>query len=424
VIYALNPADGSVLWNSQQLEGACSGTPVISEDGNYIFFTHNLVDTGFFTVLMAGLGGIPLYSRADPAQPYGPPGIFHNPAEGYYPGGSGNRNDIVIFAYTPKPTEIDVGTGGIFVFQFPVGFQGEPDNLAARPLNDVSWQSTTAPRLFNSGYSMMFAVSRSSFRVWNGNFGDQVNRFDKQATKRMEYERGEPTWEAVLASLELSSDPVAPMAFGGTASNAFIGFDSFMNQMWRVNTTFPIYAEARVSPDDKTVYFVERNGRVYAVDTETGVIRWEQSLGGISTLSDFAQSKSGKYLYFNNQAGILNAWQVADTPSPAPSVSPSGAPSSPTMPPSRDPNAPTAFPTFSPTVKFPTFVPSSAPSPVLPTMTGLPTMQTPLPTPNPTFFRSLNPFPTPFPTPDNSASLPTAVTAAIALGTLLLFALF
>ena len=89
--------------------------------------------------------------------------------------------------------------------------------------------------------------------------------------------------------------------------------------MWRVNTTFPIYAKARISPDDATVYFVEQSGRVHSVEVSTGKVRWSTLLGGVPTTSNFGQSKSGKFLYFNNQGGKLQAWQVADVPSPVPS---------------------------------------------------------------------------------------------------------
>jgi hypothetical protein len=65
------------------------------------------------------------------------------------------------------PTGQGVGTsnGQTLAFQFPiVGFMGDEGNgLRVTYLsNIVSWQSTTAPRIFNNGYSMFFGVSRSS----------------------------------------------------------------------------------------------------------------------------------------------------------------------------------------------------------------------------------------------------------------------
>eukprot|EP00546_Thalassionema_frauenfeldii_P007643 CAMPEP_0178919550 /NCGR_PEP_ID=MMETSP0786-20121207/14499_1 /TAXON_ID=186022 /ORGANISM="Thalassionema frauenfeldii, Strain CCMP 1798" /LENGTH=536 /DNA_ID=CAMNT_0020593493 /DNA_START=60 /DNA_END=1667 /DNA_ORIENTATION=+ len=372
VVYALNPTNGEVFWDSQKLEGACSGTPVISNDGVYIFLTHNLVNSGTFTVLVANLLGFPLLSKHDPIQPFSPPGIFHNPQEGYYQGGSGNRNDIVVWAYQPKIDEIGVGTSSMFVFQFPIGFQGESDNVSVQTLNDVTWQTHTAPRIFNQGYSMNFAVTKNSYRSWNGDFGDPVNRFDKRASANVEYIRGDPKSQAPFSALEMSSDADAPLFFGGTAAPIFVAFDSFLDELWTVDVTFPVHAEARVSPDDKTVYFVERNGKVHAVEVQTGDTRWEASLGGIPVVSNFGQSKSGKYLYFNDQSGMVKAWQVADGPSPTPSQLPSIVPSK-AVPPTAFPSViPTNSPSNSPTTYVNlALLPSSSPSE--PPVTDLPT---------------------------------------------------
>ena len=356
---------------------------MISLDANYVFLTHNLMTSGRFTILAANLGGLPFYQELNPKQPYAPPGIFHNPQEGYYNGGQGNRNDVIIWAYRPTPTEQNVGTGGSFAFQFPIGFQDEAINLDVTPLNNVTWQTITAPTIFNQGYSMMFGVSKSQFRSWNGGFGDQANRFDKGASNNADYERGDPKWQAVFATLELSSDPMEPMAFGGAASNVFVGFNSVLDQMWRVNTTFPIYAEARISPDDETVYCVEQNGKVHSIEAVSGVVRWSAALGGAPTTSNFAMSKDGAYLYFNTKGGNLHAWQVADGPTPVPTSSPSSMPSNPTEQPARDPDAPTVFPTTAPTMSNrPSFAPSGSPI-IIPT-TEFPTLATPQPTLAPT----------------------------------------
>mmetsp|Transcript_7298 Transcript_7298/g.10676 ORF Transcript_7298/g.10676 Transcript_7298/m.10676 type:complete len:543 (+) Transcript_7298:179-1807(+) len=389
VVYALNPINGEVLWNSEKLEGACSGTPVVSEDGVYVFVTHNLVGSGTFTVLVANLAGLPLLSKHDPNQPFSPPGIFHNPLEGYYQGGSGNRNDIVVWAYQPKIDEVGVGTSSVFVFQLPIGFQGEPNDLRVRILNGVTWQTQTAPRIFNQGYSMNFAVTKNSYRSWNGDFGDTVNRFDKRASKSVEFVRGDPKSQAPFAALEMSSDSSAPMFFGGTAAPIFVAFDSRLEEMWSINVTFPVHAEARVSPDDETVYFVERNGKVHAIDVETGDTRWEVSLGGIPVVSNFGQSKSGKFLYFNDQSGTVKALQVADGPSPAPSAFPSISPSK-FVPPTEFPSitqtvSPSSSLSSSPTTRVnlalqPSSAPSESPSA---SPTEFPTSQPP-PTSKPT----------------------------------------
>lgn len=413
-MYALSPETGEVIWDSEALEGACSGTPVISEDGAYVFLTHNLLTIGHFSILAAAEKGAVFYSQLDPNQPYGPPGIYYNPLEGYYAGGQGNTNDIVMWAYRPKQNESSVGLGSTFAFQFPVGFSGTALNLAVSTLALVTWQTITAPRLFNDGYSMMWGIARSEFRSWNGAFGDSQHRFDKAATSTATFPRGEPKSQAVFAALEFSSDPTKPMAFGGAASNVIAGFDYLLTEMWRANTTFPVYAEARISPDDETVYFVEQNGRVHAIEATTGKVRWSAALGGVPTTSNFALSRSGKMLYFNNQAGILQAWQVADGPSPAPSSSPSSAGSIPTAQPSRGLGAPSAsLEPVAPSDSTPT-IPSNSTnsttsdSPSVLSSTAMPSFATPEPTLSPS--RSTRP---PTTTPTTSKPTSSAVSYGI-----------
>ena len=386
VVYALSPDTGTVIWTSQALEGACSGTPVISQDGEYVFLTHNLLSAGHFSILSASKNGLPLYSQLDPNQPYAPPGIYYNPQEGYYPGGSGNSNDIIMWAYRPRSTELTVGSGLTMAFQFPFGFTGEATNLAITTLSVVTWQTITAPRLFNMGYSMMWGVSRSEFRVWNGGLGDTQHRFDKAASNTAEFPRGEPKGQAIFAALELSSSATEPMAFGGAASSVFAGFDYKLNEMWRINTTFPIFAEARISPDDATVYCVEQNGRVHSIDVLTGKERWSALLGGVATTSNFGQSKSGKFLYFNNQGGKLQAWQIADAPSPAPSSSPSSAEPEPTVTPTRNSDSSSSLPSSPPSALTTSLAPSSSSRSTTPgpTSTLLPSLTIEEPTLSPT----------------------------------------
>jgi outer membrane protein assembly factor BamB len=367
VVYALSVETGEEVWASETLEGSCSGTPAVSKNGEYVFINHNLLASGSFTVLQTEANGATLYSYEDKIQPLGPLGIYHHPNEGYYLGGQLNDNDILIWAYRPSINSTTVGVGMTFAFQFPIGFTGDSTTLVVKSLGAVTWQTITAPSIFNNGYSMMWGVSRSEFRVWNGNFGLSANRFDKASTGSAEFPRGDPKSQPVYSTLQLSRNPTEPMAFGGTSSNQFVAFNSFLKEMWRINTTFPIFAEARISPDDSVVYFVEQNGRAYAVDISNGKIMWSSLLGGTPITANFAQSQSGKYLYINNQAGVLQAWKVADTASPVPSYSPSGPlaeSSNPSQVPTTQTISPLAklTPTVIPFVTTKTLAPSLSPT--------------------------------------------------------------
>lgn len=233
---------------------------------------------------------------------------------------------------------------------------------------------------------MYYSVSRSQFRAWNGGVGDRQNQFDETATNNNGFPRGDPVWQAVFAPVALSSDPVAPMLFGGTAGLLFVGMESDLTEKWRIETDSPVSSEARVSPDDQFVYFAEQNGDVHSVNTNTGSVRWSQTLGGNPIFSNFAQSASGKFLFLVDRSGIIHAWQVADPPSPPPTESPSalptagptGTPTSPSASPTEDPDSrPSASPTAQSTPK-----PTSGPTD--PNPTGSPTVATPVPTMSPT----------------------------------------
>jgi PQQ-like domain len=388
-VYALSVETGEEVWASKTLKGSCSGSPVVSKSGEYVFMNHNLLGSGSFTVLEAEANGATLFSYEDKIQPFGPLGIHHHPNEGYYLGGQMNDNDILVWAYRPSINSTTVGVGMTFAFQFPMGFSGDSTSLAVKPLGTVTWQAIVAPSIFNNGYSMMWGVSRSEYRVWNGNFGLAASRFDKASTGSAEFPRGDPKSQPVYTALELSSSPTEPMAFGGTSSNQFVAFDSFLKEIWRINTTFPVFAEARISPDDSVVYFVEQNGRAYAVDVSSGKIMWSSLLGGTPVTANFAQSKSGKYLYIINQAGILQAWKVADATSPVPSFSPSGPlveTSNPSQVPTSQSVSPMAklTPTVIPFLANKTLAPSPVPTSKGSPTKGNPTKLSPAPTIDPT----------------------------------------
>ena len=46
------------------------------------------------------------------------------------------------------------------------------------------------------------------------------------------YTRRNHVWQSVFAPVALSSDPVSPRLFGGTASNLFVAFDSNLDSVY------------------------------------------------------------------------------------------------------------------------------------------------------------------------------------------------
>ena len=340
-IVALYP-DGSQFWKSTVFDGACSGTPVIGEEGRRVYFTRNTATNGSFTVLSADLNGTVYYNNYTQPRPFAPPGIFRHPAEGYYQGGAGNTNDLVIFGSTAFYGESSVGTGSLYAFQSALAGALSSVTLIN---NSSSWYTFSPPKITNYGYNMYMTVSRNQFRAWVGGAGDKTNQFNRFSTTTVAFPRGTPAWVAPAASVALSSSPTEPMVFGGDAGNLMIGYTFDMKEMWKVATNSTIYAEAKVSPLDDRVYWVEENGMVHASNVTTGKDFWSMKLSNAPVRSSFAQTSDGSTLFFTDIAGDVFAFNVAVPPSSAPSIATSNKPSGvPSMVPSKSPLASSASP--------------------------------------------------------------------------------
>ena len=101
--------DGMEVAVSEQLAGEHSGTPVVSDNGAYIYLTHNSADNtiGHFTILSVDSNVTTTALSQSKDMPFAPVGIFHNPAEGFYDDVYDtldpylNTNDIVLWSATP-----------------------------------------------------------------------------------------------------------------------------------------------------------------------------------------------------------------------------------------------------------------------------------------------------------------------------------
>ena len=378
--------------------GACSGTPIIGEDGSLVFFTRNTLTDGYFTILSADLDGEVFYNNFTQPRPFAPPGIVHNPAEGYYLGGAENTNDLVIFGSTAFPSELGVKTGSLFAFQLPDQLLLLDDEPMVNVINNAStWYSFSPPKFSNFGYSMYMTTSRNQFRAWIGSAGDRINQFNKLATATASVTRADPVWLAPAASLALSSSPTKPMAFGGTSANNMIGFTYDMQEMWTKNSSSRIQVEAKVSPQDDRVYWVEENSKVHSTNALTGQDFWVRQISSAPVRSSFALSSDGSTLYLTDVSGNVVAWTVAVPPTTSPTVkttdgpsaSPSGAPSMITVPPTIKPSNIASKSPFknatlasspAPITASPTKMIMKEPTVVGPNPTAVPTVRTPAPT--------------------------------------------
>jgi hypothetical protein len=368
---------------SNSLEGACAGNAKVSSDGEHVFINHNSEarSVGFFTVIATSQSGEVLFtSDGDATQPYGPLGIYHNPIQGAYEGGLGNTNDILLWSYQPKPGETTIDNGGSFAFQFPFPASEPmaiktllPNNERNIPAPD--WQVVSAPAITNQGLTCYFTVSRSEFRVWNGEVGTKGSYFDRRASANQRgFEAGFPRSTPGQTTVALSSDPVEPQIFSGVASKFFVSMDYQLNILWENPTFSTVMAEGRVSPDDERVYYAEQNGIMYSALTSDGTLNWEVPIGSF-TYSEFSLSPDGDYLFYGDTLGNVVAWKIAAPP--------------PT-------EAPSTFPTTVPSAS-----PSVAPVPSTDTPTGMPSAATEAPSPEVGML--VTPAPTKSPTPAPTA---------------------
>jgi len=324
--------DGNEIWVSPALEGIGQGSVVISDDGNYVMLTHNgnFQSVGYFTVLSAADGSV-FSQDSDNTAPFSAPGIFHNPAVGYYDGtnGVGNTNDMIMFLTKPRLDEDPIeNTGIVYAFQFPVDFDGTAsDNVGIIRLGDNprTHKASAAPVLTNMGRSAFFGATRSRFIGWAGTEGLARFHFNRGFTNSAEFGRnsgfrGQP----VFATPALSSDPMAPTLFGGTASEQFIRLSYDFTAQVVMDTTATITSSAKVDPEDRAVYYVESNGIIHSADFADITDNWKVETG-VPSGGEIALSDNGSMLFVGDAQGLITAYQVsaiAETaePSSAPSV--------------------------------------------------------------------------------------------------------
>jgi len=387
--------DGNELWISDPLEGIAQGDPLISNDGSYVFLTHNEFDqeagisTGHFTILEANTTGGVFYTGATTDdRAFGPPGIFHVPTEGNYDPiisgspiseGENNQNDFLMWSQTPKPTDVSVADGFIYGFQFPRDFSGNASNIAFFELSasEIDFQSTTPPVITNEGFSAYWGVSRSSYRGWTN------KRFTRARTVSTGFNRNlNFPGEAVFAAPALSNNGSAPIIFGGSATAQFIRMSVDFGSPTVVSTKSLILCKAHVDGQERAVYYVESNGILHQANFETLADIWNFTIN-FAVEGEMALSPNNDLLLVADRRGIIHALAVAEIPATdSPSEFPSDVPSmAPTV--EVETGAPVEAPVIAPS-GAPVTTPSDAPV-VVPTRspTHVPTPPVGPPTDNP-----------------------------------------
>ncbi|CAJ1968734.1 unnamed protein product [Cylindrotheca closterium] len=376
---------GDLLSVSPSLEGEHSGSPVVSDDGNYVFLTHNSPDktTGYFSILDANLEIVVTRSNAGA---FAPPGIYHSPEEGFYdpiPGvadGFLNTNDLIMWSLTPQVPNAPVPSGRIFAFQFARDYEiRDIDTLNYfNTGTDRAFRTITPPVITNKGRSVYWSTSRSEFFGFIGNPGVDRARFNRNPNLRIQFEMnaqwsGQPIFSTPAVSTEADGSAVV---FGGSASNEFFRFAHFFNgtdgEASRIliartpvttATSTLIVTSPVIDPLARAVYYVESDGTLHQANYDTIEDIWTETIpDGVQ--GEMAMNADGSILYVMSVEGRIIALGVAEeAPSMSPTTEPVSVPSmSPTAEPSGIPSmSPTAEPSSVPSMS-PTAEPSSVPS--------------------------------------------------------------
>jgi hypothetical protein len=338
----LNTATGSKIWETTSIPGVCAGSPQTSEQGRHVVTTHNEDGQGHFSLFDTKLikqdsnktSLSPLFTYTNSTNPFSPLGFFHNPEEGYYDSpndaGYANRNDIFIWGFdtniaTQTGSNVKVGVGQMFGFQFPVNYNPDADGSAGLSVlilgQTRSWQSSTRPILANSGRSMYWALTRAEQRCWIGQFKVNANKFSRADTATVSLSRrgAATSWMAAQAPPTLSSDPVTPVVYGPGVSNEFFRFNYNYSDTLIVSTDSFISSRAVLTPDDRFVFYGTQNGILYQASGKNLTTVWKSSssVSLSSIYGDLAMHPSGSHVYVGDNSrlgkGNIVAIQIAQS---------------------------------------------------------------------------------------------------------------
>jgi hypothetical protein len=226
----------------------------------------------------------------------------------------------------------------------------------------------------NGGLSGYFSASRSSFWGWLGDADNGRGRFSRPPNTGVAGFSRNPDFpgEPVFATPALTSDPLAPILFGGTAAAEFVRLSADFSVQDVFFTTDLIKAGARVDPFDRVAYFVEESGVIHQMPV-TGALTpiWSFSNLTVTVEGDMALNSNGWILYVADTTGFITALQVTEVPvTDAPTVAPAVVTTTaPTVAPVFAPVVPTATPTVgandtAPDTEAPTAAPQVAPTEV------------------------------------------------------------
>jgi hypothetical protein len=332
-LVALNLADGSLIFQTDEMVGETKGTPVASEDGSVLAVTHNVDGaTGYFSVFMFGTPTANLTytapSTGNSSAPFGAVGFCYNPLSGSYVGGEGNTNDLFMWGTDTPKLATEGGTGQMFAFQMPMynAFNmTEPDVVVVNNL--TAFETPNPPVFANNCYSMYIAASKSEIRYWVST-GIPRDYFDKGADQTVGFERGSVRWAAAAVPPTLSSNPTQPFLYGPSAASELYRmlYDLSEETPTTILTQSPLTNKVILSIDELYLYFAN-SGALHQLEASSLDTVWNVTVGtGANVYGEIAQSRDGTYIYVPDTQGMLYAYQVK-TPIEIDSAAPSASPS-------------------------------------------------------------------------------------------------
>jgi len=362
-------------WVSEPLEGEIAGTPVISSDGNYVFFTRNSFpqttvpptaaptsstptstpttappttiapndtapvttgaptnstnrhlqvsdETGYFTVLADFINGTVFFEQASDSlvisnPKYGPVEIAHNVTEGMYSNGQGNGNDVIVWHSSGSISPI----GETQLFQFPLDQNVtaiDPSTVTTEQLGSKTWTTHAPPVFSEAGEELFIGTSDKKIEGWvDGEMFDI-----------------EPNFEVAVGDIpnSLVLSPNENMLF--VASGASLDAVSIAKKSVKWNApadaTMPILTKPVLSPDGLYVYFT-MGSKLFAKTAVNGSDFWQvDNDDGSFVQADFTVSADGQFLYLVGiRENFLTEYRIASF---------SEGPENATSPPSHDPD--------------------------------------------------------------------------------------
>ena len=331
-----NKLSNNVLMTSVEMSGKVAGTPVVSSNGKHIYVTHNTQAAGGqFSILDSDTAKV-LFTEVSTLENdrkvfYGPIGMVDSPAEGFYNGGEGNTNNMLVWGPLPPDDRSYLLDGSMRGFQLPTNFRygntNELKRLKTIRLATVYLTTTTAPTLSKTGREMFLSASMGSIVAWtNGQELDDSKEWSRDDLERDITIRERPIYSSPTLLTSYRGDKIV---LSSSLSSTYYTFDvNTGDTKWKLSGLSSIVtSKAIVSSDGYRAFLIEGTQFVRMIDpfinNVNQMTKWRFNAGNSQFLANGAIDQKDEVIYFGDTSGRITALRVA---SPPPTISPSPTP--------------------------------------------------------------------------------------------------